>query len=171
MNETELTLEIIDKGNILTKFCARECTQTLTLLPQGVLRRTINGNLVYVGHKGHQKFKSQISCKDQATPALSGVWEGTLLKVGCLQALTQIVPQEADHIDLERPFVDFQLFDNAGQSHDSLESEGKRVFLDSTFPGGYIRYQPSLKMIVKKYELETNEWGLSVGWRLDLEEE
>ncbi|MBL8677145.1 MAG: hypothetical protein JNJ47_06985, partial [Alphaproteobacteria bacterium] len=49
MSETELTIEIIGKGNFFAPYSARECTQTLTPIPQGSLRRTINGKLVWVG--------------------------------------------------------------------------------------------------------------------------
>ncbi len=171
MNETELTLEIIDKGSILTQFCARECTQTLALLPQGVLKRTINGNLVYVGRTGHQKYESHISCKDKAVPALSGVWKGTRLKVGCLQWITQIVPPREHPFYLERPAVAVRLFDQKGETYPPPKIEGKNVLLTPPFPGGYIAYRPSLMMIVRSYTIETNEWGLSVGWQLDLEEE
>lgn len=171
MSETALTLEIIDKGSILTQFCTRECTQTLSLLPQGVLKRTINGNLVYVGRTGHQKYESQISCKDKAVPALSGVWKGTLLNVGCLQWLTQIILPGESHISLERPAVAVRVFDHEERTYPPRRLDGKSVFLESSFPGGYIAYRPALKMIVRSYTLETNEWGLSVGWNLDLEEE
>lgn len=171
MNETDLTLEVIDKGEILTSFSARECTQTLSLLPQGVLRRTINGNLVYVGHLGHRKFESLISCKDKSSPALSGVWKGTRLKVGCIQFLTQTIPQGSEIVELDRIPVSLHVFDKEGKLWPVIRTEDKVISLKSSFPGGYISYRPSLMMIVRNYHLETNEWGLSVGWSLDLEEE
>ena len=56
MNDTDLTLEIVGKGNALAPFSSRECSQTLSPIPQGILRRTINGVLVCVGNQAHRKW-------------------------------------------------------------------------------------------------------------------
>ncbi len=171
MTETDLTLEIIDKGDMLTPFSVRECTQTLSLLPQGILRRTINGNLVFVGHLGHQKFISTITCKDRSAPALSGVWKGTRLKVGCIQFLTQNILKNSKQVELDRLPLECHLMDKEDHSIPTARVEEKIVYLPDAFPGGRISYRPSLIMVVQNYALETDEWGLSVGWSMDLEEE
>ena len=82
MLETDLTLEIIGHGNGLAPFSSRECTQTLSPISQGVLRRTINGVLVCVSSKGHRKFESTISCKDQAPLPLTGCGKVPSLELG-----------------------------------------------------------------------------------------
>lgn len=171
MNETDLTLDIIGKGNSLTPFSSRECTQTLTPIAQGALRRTINGVLVCVGNPNHQKFQSVISCKDKTAPALSGVWKGTRLKVGCLQFLTQTILPESQKIKLDRPAVSLYVYTKEGQLWSIEKTEDQLVYLAPSFPGGYVTYRPLLLMVVKNYHLETDEWGLSVGWSLELEEE
>lgn len=169
--ETDLTLEVLEKGNSLPPFSARECTQTLTPIPQGALRRTINGILVSVGNGGHRKFQSTISCKDKASPALDGVWQGSRLKVGCLQSMTQTVPQGTQRIQLERDALSLHLYDGQGKVWTVSEAENRWISTPSEFPGGFITYRPLLLMIVKNYHLETDEWGLSVGWVLELEEQ
>lgn len=171
MNETDLTLEFIGVGNALPPFSGRECTQTLTPIPHGALRRTINGNLVCVGNKGHRKFQSTISCKDKASPALSGIWKGTLLKVGCIQFLTQTVPQEIGRVQLEREALSLHLYENSGKFWQAEKAENRWIEIPSAFPGGFITYRPLLLMVVKNYHLETDEWDLAVGWSLELEEQ
>src|SRR5690606_9509345 len=123
------------------------------------------------GHLGHRKFESKISCKDKSAPALSGVWKGTRLKVGCIQFLTQPIPEGTITLETERPFVSFHVFDQEGNLWPGSRAEGNIIRLEPSFPGGYISYRPSLIMIVKNFHLETDEWGLSVGWSLELEEE
>ncbi len=171
MNETDLTLEIVGKGEALPLFSARECTQTLTLTPQDSLRRTINGHLVSIGNKAHRKFHSTVACKDKIPPAFGELWTGTLVKVGCLQSLTQTVPQGSGHILLERDAVSVYLYDEKGSFWPVKKGENRLIALPPNFPGGFLTYRPLLRMVVKNYCLETDEWGLSVGWSLELEEE
>ena len=171
MHETDLRLEGVgcDKG--FPPFSARGCVQSLTPLSQGVLRRTINGKLMCVGDKGHRKFQSTISCTDQAPPAFEKLWAGARLEVGCIQSLTQAVPVGAVTVFLEREPLTCHAFDSLGKMCPLEKVEGTCVFLPPRFPGGFITYRPSLIMLVKGYHLETDEWGASVGWRLELEEE
>ncbi|MBY0293183.1 MAG: hypothetical protein K2W92_07855 [Alphaproteobacteria bacterium] len=171
MNETDLTLEIVGKGEALPLFSARECIQTLTLAPQDSLRRTINGHLVSIGHKTHRKFHSTVSCKDKIPPAFGELWTGTLVKVGCLQSLTQTVPQGSAHILLERDAVSVDLYDEKGSVWPVDKGKNRLIDIHADFPGGFLTYRPLLRMVVKNYCLETDEWGLSVGWSLELEEE
>lgn len=171
MNETDLILEGVERGHLFPLFSARECLQSLTPISQGVLRRTINGMLVCVGDKGHRKFQSTISCKDKAPPAFEKLWVGTHLKVGCIQMLTQVSPAGVSSILLEREPLRCHAYDSLGKVWPIEKVEEKRVFLTAGFTGGFITYRPWLVMIVKNYSLETDEWGGSVGWQLELEEE
>lgn len=171
MNETDLTLEILGKGSILAPLSLRGCTQTLTPLGQDVLRRTINGVLVCVSSPGHRKFQSTISCKDKAPPAFDGLWKGTPLKVGCIQSMTQPVPQGTQQVRLEREAVACYLYEISGKVWEIKKEDERVMTIPSQFPGGFLTYRPFLTMLVKDYHLETDEWGLTVGWKLELEEE
>ncbi|MBS0272282.1 MAG: hypothetical protein JSR85_06510 [Proteobacteria bacterium] len=171
MKETDLTLEIVGRGSSLPPFSARECTQTLTPLPQGSLRRSINGTLIWIGNKGYQKYRSTISCKDKACPSLDGVWKGTLLRVGCLQTLTQTILKDTLQLQLEREPTSFYIYDKNGKLWPGEKRDSRWLALSPKFSGGFITYHPLLMMIVKDYTLETDEWGLSVRWTLELEEE
>ena len=171
MNQTDLKLEIIGQGNTIAPFSGRECTQTLAPISQGVLRRTINGTLVCVSQDGHRKFQSTISCKDKAPPAFDGLWKGTLLRVECIQAMTHIVPPHYEKVQLEREPFFLTLHEYSGKVWPTEKGKDRWVIISPQFPGGFITYRPVLRMIVKNYFLETDEWGLTVGWTLDLEEE
>lgn len=171
MNETDLTLEILGKGSILTPLSLRGCTQTLTPLGQDVLRRTINGVLVCVSSPNHRKFQSTISCKDKAPPAFDGLWKGTRLNVGCIQYMTQSVLKGTQQIRLEREAVACYLYENSGKVWEVKKEDERVMAIPFEFPGGFLTYRPLLNMLVKDYHLETDEWGLAVGWKLELEEE
>jgi hypothetical protein len=176
MNETDLRIEILNqvqddnpnKGNVLTPLSARECTQTLSPIPQGILRRTINGVLVCVSNGGHRKFQSTISCRDQTSPAFEGMWKGTVVRVHCLQFITASAPSL--HFQLEREGEDIHIYDNLMKTWPVIQEPDRWIRLSEGFPGGFVTYRPILTMMVKSYAQETNEWGGSVGWTLELEE-
>ena len=170
MNETDLILEIPGKQNLFPPLSARECTQSLTPLSQGVLRRTIEGTLMCIGGGGQRKFQSTIRAKDKTSPAFGEMWCGMILKVGCLATLTQSVSKNASFVSLEREPVVCHAYDAFGKVYPIEKVNGKRVVLSSGFPGGFITYRPWLMMMVKSYHLETEEWDMSVGWTLELEE-
>ena len=168
MMESALTIEILGKGELFTPHSVRECTQTLTPIPQGSLRRTINGKLVWIGSQTHRKFRSVISCKDQAPPAFDGLWRGDQVKVTCLETLTQAIPKECQELTLEREPTSLHIFDHKGKRWETPISQ--RITLSAGFPGGFITYAPRLLMMVDDYTLNVDEWGLSVGWTLELVE-
>lgn len=171
MNGSELVLEIVGKGNVLPPYSAKGCIQTLTPLPQGRLCRTISGDLIYVGLENPPKFQSVINCEDKAPPAFEGIWPGDLLKVGCLQPITLPVPSGERTVCLSRdPFGPLHLYDTNAKEHDIISIEGREVTVPQTFPKGFITYKPWLDMTIKSYKLKTDEWGLTVGWSLELEE-
>lgn len=170
MTKTALTLEILNKGKALPPFAIHECSQSLTPLSQGTLRRTINGYLVHVGHKGYEKFHSTLTCKGHLPPFVKGLWKGTLLKVGCIQPLTQEVPTQSREIQLDREVVSCRLHDHSLQGWPLRQREDRWVSFSSEFPGGFITYFPSLTMMVKNFQLEIDEEDLVVRWKLELEE-
>ncbi|MBX9785901.1 MAG: hypothetical protein K2Y08_01045 [Alphaproteobacteria bacterium] len=168
MSETEITLEIVGKGNFFVPYSARECIQTLTPIPQGSLRRTINGKLVWTGETTHRKFKSTITCKDKTPPAFDGLWRGDKVNVTCLQTLTQTIPQDAREVTLEREPASLHLYDYRGKIWPAPIEQ--HFSLPSPFSGGFVTYAPRLSMMVENYSLEVDEWGLTTCWTLELVE-
>jgi hypothetical protein len=83
--ETELIIE----GCGFPPLSARGCSQELTEVPQGEFRRTVNGNLAYLGPDQH-KYQSVIRCEDKVTLVNEGVLaRGMVVRIGCLQRLWQ----------------------------------------------------------------------------------
>lgn len=167
---TDLKLEFVGKGNLIPPFSGQDCHQILNPIPQAVLRRTVNGDLKCINSQGHKKFFSTIKCKDKAPPAFDGLWKGMTLKVRCIQPVTQPVSFQSVSVQVDREGFDHHLFNYRGEVWPITPSENRWISISPGFPGGFITYKPILHMMVKSYVLETDEWGLTVGWSLDLEE-
>lgn len=165
--ESEL---ILDRGGF-PPLSARGCTQHLIPIGTGILRRTINGTLVYAGNTLAHKYRSVISCEDKASLALEGLWRGSEVRVGCIQHLWR---QSTDkEVLLERDPVEGSVF-AATSIRENVEIQnitGRKVAL---VKGGlekvFVAYRPWLEMRVTSFTLMTDEWNLKAGWRLELEE-
>lgn len=121
----------------------RGVVQTLEpIAPAAQLARTVNGALVDLSAPDFRKYASTISCRDQAAPALSGIWPGALVRVECLAELAYPTATGAP----ERPVV------------------------ESRAEGAWTFYRPRLAMRVLSFSLERDDWGAVVGWTMELEE-
>lgn len=162
MMETELTLSI---GG-MPPLSARGCVQELMPVMLGTLRRTINGQLVYVG-KPQLKYRSIIRCQDKGVLASEGLWRGTLVKVGCIQRLWQ--KSEGGQVVLERDPVEGSVaaMDQVQVPVKIMSVKGRTVTLEGK---GYVSYRPLLDMRVTDFSLTTHEWEVQGGWKLELEE-
>ena len=173
MYESELILDRVG----FPPFSARHCHQTLVPLMTGDLRRTVNGQLVYTGREEHHKFQSTIQCQDRSCPSLEGIWRGSLVRVGCIQRLSQEIksPHDMEKITLNRDPVENSVIamDECQQQKEIQSVTGRTVILVDRQEQSntlYIFYRPYLQMRVTGYKLVTDEWGFSGGWQLDLEE-
>jgi hypothetical protein len=132
-------------GIDLPHYATRGLTQTLEPIDQAKqTRRTVNGSLKDISAPQFQKYKSTITCTDQQNPGLDGVWPGLQVTVDCVAELSYKTSGGSP----DRPVVT-----------DSSRTDG-----DWTF------YRPRLTMRVTSYSTQTDEYGASVGWQLDLEE-
>jgi hypothetical protein len=167
--ETELILSV---GG-MPPLSARGCIQQIMPIPQGNLRRTINGELIYVG-RPIAKYRSVIYCTDKASLATEGLSPGVTIQVGCIQRLWQKVLPDPDNkpIMLERtPVSDSVIVIDEQQRHLEIESVDKQeIRLKSREGTCFVSYRPWLNMKTVRYNLQTNEWGLTAGWHLELEE-
>lgn len=165
--ESEL---ILSRGGF-PPLSARGCVQHLMPIETGALRRTINGVLIYTGIPLTHKYRSIISCEDKAALALEGFWRGSELRVGCIQRVWQKVfgPQ----VLLERDPVEGSVFVLTAQQQEKeiQEVRGRTIaFTNQNDEEVFVSYRPWLDMRVVTFSLMTNEWGLTAGWRLVLEE-
>lgn len=171
--ETDLTLA----GKGLPPFSARGCHQILKPIVNGEYRRTIEGQLLFLGDESHCKYQTRIQGQDKASPALDQWWRGQQVQVGCIQRLCQEFqgdgvkknltllrqPVEGSLIihDEERNEYTFSAIEGKTMISSHPPSQGKRLF---------ISYRPLLEMMVTHYTFETDEWGHVVKWSLELEE-
>lgn len=173
MFETNLHLSI---GG-LPPLSARGCSEVLRLAPLGEMKRTINGELIFIGEDSIKKYSCLIKGKDKAPPALEGLTRGQKVTVGCLSYLTQkfISKEPNQTVALERDPIPHSLyaFTSERNAIDLSEIKKRTVTFSSSLPEGqeiYLSYRPQLEMIVIDLGTETDEWNLTCGWYLKLEE-
>lgn len=150
-------------------FSARGCQQDLSLIQEPELfKRTINGELLFLGEEGHGKYTSTITCQDKGIPAISHLSRGAVVKVSCIQTLTQ--PLVEGKATLTRPSVPGSLlcFDGSGKKEAFHVTE--ELLTPESASEGFIRFRPILTMRILHFRFKTDEWGAKVGWALELEE-
>ena len=126
-------------------YSARGASQTIEPIGSSQqMRRTINGELIYISRAEFRKYGSTISCADQQPPAVDGVWPGQVLTVGCISELS---------------------YRTAGSTPSRNMVAGS-----SRTEGDYTFYRPSLTMRVVAFSQDTDEYGAAVSWSLQLEE-
>jgi hypothetical protein len=167
--QTELTLSL---GG-LPPLSARGCVQELTSVPQGEFKRSLNGELIFVGNPQH-KYKTTLHCSDQSVMATNGLAIGAEVVVGCIQALCHKIPpsDKAVSLTLERTPVPGTLavVTENGDVFEAFTSQGLHVTVDPSKKELFVYYQPLLTMRVVSFSLKTEEWPQKVAWVLDLEE-
>ncbi|MGV8948970.1 MAG: hypothetical protein ACOH2E_06390 [Candidatus Paracaedibacter sp.] len=180
--ESEL---ILNRGGF-PPLSARGCVQHLRPIETGLLRRTINGALIYAGKPLAHKYRSIIYCEDKASLALEGLWRGSEVRVGCIQQLwcqtmTREVllerdPREGSVLAMTSTREEIEIQSVKGRkviiADQSSEVRGlKDKGLEEKGSGEiFITYRPWLHMRINTFSLTTDEWGLKAGWRLELEE-
>lgn len=165
--ESEL---ILSQGG-LPPLSARGCIQHLMPIESGMLRRTINGTLLYTGKAPTHKYRSVISCEDKESLAIEGIWRGSEIRVGCIHRLWQ--KRQGPEVILERDPVEgtVVVLNSSGQEKEAQEIIGRRVIVGELLDKeAFVGYRPWLHMRVVTFSFMTNEWGLKAGWRLELEE-
>lgn len=166
--ETELILSV---GGF-PPFSARECQQELKLLNRGGFRRSIKGELIYLGSED-LKYQTIISCKDRTTLATDNFSPGITVEVGCIQKLWQEIHPPEEVILLRRPPVKGSIVVINTKKElvkfESLEKQKIKI-LDSFNERLFISYRPWLKTKIISFSLTTEEWELKGGWKLELEE-
>jgi hypothetical protein len=139
---SDTLLEISGMG--IAPYSARGLTQTLTPIgAASVQRRTINGALDDLSRDQFRKFASKISCTDQTTPAIDGIWPGMELTVDCV-------------VELVAP---------TGSPLSRTPVPGSQRMI-----GAFTAYRPRLTMRVTNYNASLGEYEGDVQWELDLEE-
>jgi hypothetical protein len=129
-------------------YSARGLTQTLTPVSEAkpTPRRTVNGELRWLGLSQMQKYESVISCTDQQAPRFDGIWPGQAVLVNCVCELAYIT---------------------------SGGSAGRTVVPGTTprtTPDGYTYYYPQIAFMVTDYNQSMDEYAHDYQWQLSLRE-
>ncbi|MDR1597965.1 MAG: hypothetical protein LBR89_03450 [Holosporales bacterium] len=174
--QTELTLSV---GG-LPPMSARGCIQELKAAPQGEFRRTVNGDLIFLGSTNH-KYCTTIRCWDHAAIATDGLQIGERVIVGCIQPLCQKVAPSEDCATLSRDVVpgsvliadernqQFTAFKVEPSDSSSAEATTRVTFTDA-HGVLFVFFRPRLAMRVVSFALTVDEWKGKSGWVLELEE-
>ncbi len=176
--ETDLVLRLANGGtepcpSRLPLLSSRGCLQTLQPCAPQKIYRTIDGRLITITTPLHQKYVSTLRCKDSEGIAIEGLWTGAALWVDCIQRLSCPIAEGVTSWTLERDPVEESLFlQNPALDPLELTPQGRQVTWPASLsrPGNFISYRPRLLMRLKDFHLETDEWGLTVGWTMTLEE-
>lgn len=180
MTETLLTLS----GIGFPPYSARGCQQTLQLIQQPALHRTVNGQLMAVANPLFQKYRTVIEGADKHPPALDNLSMGHPVTVGCIQRLWQEVhnvstPGAAIDLDtcpsirLGRPAVEGSIvvINDVRQPIAFTPSDPQTIILTAPPMGkSYVGYSPILDTRLVDFKLAIDEWKHASTWKLVLEE-
>ena len=160
--------ELVISGSGFPPLSARGCIQELVPVALGQFRRTVNGDLVFLGTNG-KKYKTTISCEDKSVIATDGLEVGSIVDVSCIQRLWQ--RSSGGKILLDRVPVagSIHVIDEKHNSLPIICFDGQEITVASHQPC-YASYRPVLTMRVIRYSLKTDEWGVKTGWQMELEE-
>lgn len=137
-------LELVGVG--VPPYSARGITETLQPIDiASQTRRTINGSLKDLSVSQFHKYKLNLTATDQQPPAVSGVWPGKLVAVKLISELC---------------------YETLGGV-----AEREAVAGSSRVEGDFTFYRPILNMRVIGFSAAKDEYGATVPWSMDLEEQ
>lgn len=148
----------------------RGISQSLDLIDNGQIRRTINGDLRNLTRALSRKFSSNISVVDLDSPAFRGLWRGQILLVECITRFNQNVSPEASVVDLIRPFASGSVigYDAGGQKVAIDAISGQEITFDSDVR--FVSFRPVIEFMITGISTGSEEYDASVSWSIDLEE-
>lgn len=126
-------------------YSCRGAKQTLAPIDQASqMKRDANGVLRDISFSGFKKYKSTISCSDQAPPNFDGRWPGLTVVVDCISELSFLTGTDTQQ---------------RGEVPGSMHIEGDHTL-----------YRPRLTMKIINLSTSTDEYNAACDWSMDLEE-
>lgn len=162
----ETTL-VLSRGG-LPPMSARGCVQELIPIPLGQFRRTVNGDLIFMGPEG-KKYRTVIFCEDAAVLATDNLMPGDIIDVSCIQLLWQKIVDGKATLERKPVLGSINVIDENKNALPLIRYGDQNIEIAST-EVAYVCYRPILTMRVLSYTLKTNEWGVKSGWSIELEE-
>ena len=167
MTETLLSLS----GIGFPPYSARGCQQTLQLIQQPALRRTVNGELMAVANPLFQKYRTTIEGADKHPVAMDQLHMGHPVTVGCIHRLWQEVTGQTVH--LGRPAVQgsVTVITSTRQPLTFTQGDPRTIILNASPDGKvYVGYCPILETRLVDFHMAMDEWKHTSVWKLVLEE-
>ena len=134
----------------------------------------MNGNLRDLTRAENRKYESQISSTDQATPALGGVFKGSIHLVECMKKFRDNLFPAGAAITLIRDPVVVSVFGYVADPCERITplSVGGSGNRDITFSVDvdYVEYRPIINFMVLANSVNEDEAAAEEGWQIDLEE-
>lgn len=141
----DFTLLVLS-GRGLAPYSARGLTQTFDPISAAThLERAVNGELVDLSAPQFRKYRSKVSCTDVNTPALGGVWPGTIVDVECAAEMS---------FKTDRPG----------------DQEREAVIGSVRIEGDYTFYRPKMTFVFVGFSTSEQEYHRDVAWSFELEE-
>lgn len=147
---------------------ARGCIQELNPVSQGQFKRTVNGDLIFMGIQ-EKKYKTTISCQDTTVLATDDLIPGSIVQVSCIQPLWQKIIGGKATLERQPVLGSISVFDENKKPVHLVRCEENNIEV-ATIEAAYVSYRPVLIMRIISYSLKTNEWGVKSGWSLEMEE-
>lgn len=167
-DETDLVLGDI----VIPVGSARGIAQSIEIIDNGDMRRTINGTLKNLTRQENRKFSSTINASDFSSPALAGIWRGDVIDVSCIEPLRQTVnPADTDVTLIRDPVAG--TVRGIDQVTGSFVSPSSVVGRDVTFASAVtmVEFKPILTMMVTDISFDKDEYSTDESWSIQLEEE
>jgi hypothetical protein len=150
---------------------ARGISQSLNLVSNGELLRTVNGTLIDLTRDENRKFTSVISASETASPTLQGLWRGQVITgLECIQPFRQFVAPANTSVTLIRPEVTGSV---VGRLSDNTRIDPDTVVAQvATFSQAVVavEYRPVLDMMVDDITVDNDEYAATEGWSISLVE-
>lgn len=161
---------LILNGIPLPAGSSRGISQTLNLISNGEMRRTVNGTLHDVTRQENRKYSSSIRCTDMKTPAFGSLYRGMIVEIYCITPIREPFDYEDGVVSLQRYPVSGSVFgyNAAGQKITPILVYEDEVQFDQ--PIEFVEYLPIMNMMVIDKSQDSDEYGAVESWQVDLEE-
>lgn len=146
LEPNDFTLLVIS-GPGISPYSARGLVQTYEPIGNSQHQEeSVNGHLIDLSAVQFRKFKTKISCTDHNTPALSGVWPGTVVDMECVEEMS------------------FLTATPEMQEREAVDGSVRIV-------GAYTFYRPKLRVMFLGFSVAGEEYQRQVVWSMEFSEE